>query len=523
MMKKSAFLILALIILTAATGCAQECTAEEILTFTPILQSPADGALVSYENPGVFEWTHQESCIPSSYIITYAWGEVSLDNGNFQDGDTTHFLRDTPLLPGTSYEWYVTAVHTEEVGEIGFNNTLGPPSETWTFTTDGMCSGSDLEPPVPSSPPTGWINNGSGPDYVNIEWSYPGDCYPEGYHYQIASDPDFKNIITSGITDWNEQSALIHLPKCAKIYWRVEARAGNASGGYSNPSYFTHSSITNCFLLQESVDAALLKGFVFADYCKSTVPWVPDGVGIFPPCTFGEPYGVHADGNRNRVATEQEVTGEEIPVEIGIPDVVVDLGAGPCPSTGLDQMNTLQNGAYYFMVQSPGEYCLSISKDNNPSLDHGIWTRPLTDQPIAEYTLDFEEGDDLMLVDFGWDQNDFLKIDFDVELLSFCRLRDSKNSPEVAILEEGIKIPIIARNEDATWFAALVDGKRCFISIASGSPQEDPSDLMIYPTQLTTQAGPETQSCSDFKTPESCQDQGCKWIYTAAAGICTDP
>ena len=171
-----------------------------------------------------------------------------------------------------------------------------------------------------------------------------------------------------------------------------------------------------CWQTQQSIDASLSKGYVFEDYCAATVPYVPEGVGIAPPCVFGEPYGVHADGDRARVASENEMTGEDDPAESGIPGVVVDLGAGPCPSTGLDQFTTTERGNYYFMVQSPGEYCVSIDKANNPSLDHGIWTLPLTDQDVTEATITFNQGDDLLMQNFGWDQNDFLKIEFLVDL-----------------------------------------------------------------------------------------------------------
>lgn len=527
-------ILLAIPILLLAAGCTPECSAEEILTFNTLPQSPADGAVVSYDNPGTFQWTHQESCLPSKYRITFVQGTFH-QSYSTEDGETTQFVLDTPLQPGTSYEWYVKAVHAYQI-EGGAGYDYGPKSEIRTFTTDGMCSSSDLVAPTPVYPAFGeWFGEGAGPGpaSVNIEWSYPGDCYPEYFHYQVASDPEFSNIITAGITAWDEYSAQVFVPRCARVYWRVQGRVGNVSGEYSESSRFTYSSIASCLQNQQSIDTALIKGFVFADYCKSTVPWIPEGVDIWPPCVFGEPHGVHADGNRNRSPAEQETTGEQIPAESGISDVVVDLGSGPCPSSGLDQMITTGNGGYYFMVQSPGVYCLSVSKDNNPALDHGIWTLPLTSDRTTQVTITFEEGQDLILQDIGWDQNDFIKIDFVVDKLSFCRAGDSREHSEIAIVEEGAAIPVFARNEDASWFAALVDGKRCFISIASGAPEEDPEGLLIYPEQpapIPQEPTPspgdsqkQPENCAAYNTPESCQAHDCKWIYSAAAGICTTP
>jgi hypothetical protein len=535
-MKKTFFIIIALLILTIMTGCAPECTAEEILTFNPILESPNDGSVVSYANPGNFQWTHQESCVPYKYSIMFVNEDGTSEVDNFQEGDKTYLEKDTPFLPGKAYEWYVQGVHQEKDGN-SVNYTYSPPSETRTFTTDGICSGPDLKQPLLIYPGNEAIlDGGDSLDLAALllKWIYPGDfpgdCHPESFHYQVAADPDFKKIITSGVVDAmcmitepnSECWTLLSVPRCAEVYWRVEARTGNLSGAYSEPFFFTYASQDNCVPNQQPGNLALIKGFLFADYCWSTVPWVPDGVGIFPPCTFGEPYGVHADGNRNRTEYVHEVLGKTIPAEEGIPDILVDLGSGPCPSTGLNQMYTQNNGGYYFLVQSLGTYCLSISKTTNIDLDHGIWTLPLTNNPVAQVTVTLEEGDDLILQDFGWDQYDYLKIPFDVEVISFCRAGDSKAYPEVAIFEAGTEIPVIARNQDATWFATVVDGRRCFISIASGSPRVDPSDLLIYPVQPPPEEI-EENPCAEYTNRDSCLANDCQWTDLPGAGICTQP
>lgn len=430
----------------------------------------------------------------------------------------------------------MTAVHTKNDNN-GVQNTYGPPSEIRTFTTDGICSAAELLTPTLIYPADEAELDGEDSfdlAAILLKWRYPGnfpgDCYPEFFQYQVAADPDFTNIITAGIVDTDcmftepnsECWALLKVPRCTSVYWRVQARTGNDSGDYSEASYFTFNSQPNCFLDQQPDETALIKGFVFADYCTATVPWVPDGVGIFPPCDFGEPHGVHADGNRNRAPYEHEVLGTTIPAEEGIPDVLVDLGVGPCPSTGLNQISTLNNGGFYFTVPSPGVYCLSINKSVNPDLDHGIWTLPLTSGPLAQFTITLQEGENLILQDFGWDENDYLNMPFDVDLVSFCRAGDSKEFPEVAILDAGSEIPVFARNEEATWFAAIVEGKRCFVSIATGSPREDPTGLLIYPEQIAPE-DPEEVNCASFGTRDSCLENGCQWTDFAGASLCSSP
>ena len=518
MSKKNLVILFSFLLLFFASGCAPDCKPDDYPGFLPILQSPTDGSVIDYDNPPAFNWTHNESCKPYFYHVYMNVVGATSEYYNPVNAEYTNFNRLSPFQPGTQYEWYVRALGA---GESSLED--GPPSETWTFTTDGFCSSAELEPPILLKPEYGsWLGEATGPGPASVElaWEYPGDCHPESFHYQLATDPEFSNIITSGITDWNDYNQMVSVPRCARIYWRVEARKGNSSGGYSDPSRFTYASISSCFQNRQSIDASLIKGYVFEDYCAATVPWVPEGVGIAPPCVFGEPYGVHANGVRARVELENEMTREMDPAEIGIPGVVVDLGAGPCPSTGLDQFTTVQNGNYYFMVQSPGEYCVSVDKAKNPSLDHGIWTLPLTDQDVTESTITFSPAEDLSIQNFGWDKNDFLKIDFSVDLTSFCRFGDSKDHLAIAEVPAGAVIPIYARNVEATWFATYVDGIRCFISVASGTPNEDPEELLIFPRQpdpslprpTAVPASRQTISCSSYSNPDSCRDAGCYWF-----------
>ncbi len=526
MNRKLFFHIIALPLLFFVVGCAPDCSIEEYSTFFPILESPSDGAVLDYNSHPTLDWTHQESCNPEYYIVHIERGDGKTGQSTVP-GDTTTFTMENTLIPGMQYDWYIEPFGDfvgDGSGEVNVQYIYGNSSPVNTFFADGICSPSELEPPVLIKPENGsWVgdNWGSGSTQVEIRWKYPGDCYPDHYHYQLSANPSFTNIISSGITAWDDRSQWIAVPECARIYWRVEARTGNSSGGYSAPSRFTFMLDGTCWQNQTSIDAALLKGYVFEDYCKTTKPYIPEGVDIWPPCTFGEPYGVHADGNRNRVDVENEVTGLTDPAEIGIPGVVVDLGAGPCPSSGLDQFITVENGNYYFMVQSPGEYCVSIDKAKNPDLDHGIWTLPLTNQDIAEATIAFNPGDDLIFQNFGWDKNDFLRIDFSVDLTSFCRAGDSILHKKLAVVEQGTSIPLLRRNADATWFETFVDGIPCLISIESGEPEGNVMELEVfdpYPVPTETEPSepepsdrPSSTNCSSYTSEATCSAAGCKW------------
>jgi len=540
MVSKAKFFLFLFPLVLLLCACVPECTIEEYATFFPILESPANESLISYENPPTLDWTHQEKCSPLYYQVSIKdliTNEITkwLVEGVDTESKITHYQIE--LEPNREYEWSVIPF-SQTVENDQYLNIFGNRSQIFNFTTNGLCSSAaEIAQPISTYPVTGTVlgeGEGPGAGAVDIRWQYPGDCFAESYHYQVAADPGFTNIITTGnITDGSLQ-AKISVPWCAKVYWRVQGKLGNEGGENSEPSNFIYASSSNCLENLTSSDPFLIKGYVFEDFCAATVPWVPDGVGIAPPCIFGEPYGVHADGVRARVKEENEMTGEMDPAEIGIEGVVVDLGAGPCPATGLDQFTTMENGNYYFIAQASGEYCLSIDKSNNPDFDHGIWTLPLTDQDVTETTISINLGDDLVMQNFGWDKNDFIKVDFLVDLTSFCRFGDSKYHQPVTEVPAGAIIPIYARNEEATWFATFMNGMRCFISVASGIPAEDPTWLMRYPDQPDPQppadpsGSPEDQTsptsdpCANNTSERYCIAAGCIWHQgTRGVGYCS--
>lgn len=104
--------------------------------------------------------------------------------------------------------------------------------------------------------------------------------------------------------------------------------------------------------------------------------------------------GYHADG----------VMGVD---EKPIAGVIVRLGQGACPSTGLDQAITIDTDlSYTFTGLKAGTYCVSIDpfeKANQDVLLPGIWTSPKLREGLMGATINLASGENKMDVNFGWD------------------------------------------------------------------------------------------------------------------------
>ena len=87
--------------------------------------------------------------------------------------------------------------------------------------------------------------------------------------------------------------------------------------------------------------------------------------------------------------------------------VKVTLGAGVCPSSGLNETTTITTDlSYSFVGLNAGTYCVSIDpsqEPNAPKLQPGSWTYPATgDGPIST-TISLKAGENKFDVNFGWD------------------------------------------------------------------------------------------------------------------------
>jgi hypothetical protein len=91
-----------------------------------------------------------------------------------------------------------------------------------------------------------------------------------------------------------------------------------------------------------------------------------------------------------------------------MPDVVISLGIGQCPSKGVATVMTGPDGQYAFSGLKAGAYCVWASTTNpHPPAEGnpGVWTTPRTDdgQGVGWKTVTLDFGEQREGVDFGWD------------------------------------------------------------------------------------------------------------------------
>jgi hypothetical protein len=90
-----------------------------------------------------------------------------------------------------------------------------------------------------------------------------------------------------------------------------------------------------------------------------------------------------------------------------IEGVVVMLGEGKCPSTGMAEQSTIITDlSYYFTGLKAGTYCVSIDPQSEPNfsiLRPGEWTYPAVEQGIIGTTVTLYSGEYRGMVNFGWD------------------------------------------------------------------------------------------------------------------------
>jgi VCBS repeat-containing protein len=96
------------------------------------------------------------------------------------------------------------------------------------------------------------------------------------------------------------------------------------------------------------------------------------------------------------------------PGELGIADVRVTLGRGPCPASVMTETRTAQDGSYVFTGLQPGTYCLSIWIGGSSVLSSasaGAWTFPrgADGKGTGELTITVGPGENLVGINFGWD------------------------------------------------------------------------------------------------------------------------
>jgi len=147
---------------------------------------------------------------------------------------------------------------------------------------------------------------------------------------------------------------------------------------------------------QEGTQTAMVSGWVWHDLCDSGKDGEPPPNSTPDGCVEdASPLGTyHADGT---------MTNNEPLIE----GVVVMLGEGSCPSTGLAEDSTIVTDlSYDFSGLEVGTYCISIDPQREPNfsiLRPGVWTYPTVSQDVISTTVTLAAGEYKGMVNFGWD------------------------------------------------------------------------------------------------------------------------
>ncbi len=504
MKNKTLFLLLLIPLVLLTAGCDPDCTTTEYATFDVILDGPADGEIVSSLTPSL-SWHHNESCTPEKFVVLI-YDPNGIDA--FPTSGLNSFLSpNSALQPGGAYNWLVYPFRTSPFLQ-------GKYSDARIFFTGPICAGDPLIAPELKLPEeNGWIRPSSSHKF---KWYYPGNCLPTSYTYEFVSDPNFVNILKSGVTSNHYQHLYETFPNCSTVFWRVAANDGTSTGPWSDVFDFHWGTDTSCWQNHLiSLDSAIIYGNVYHDKCPQTSFYVPldNQFVLDPKCKMTGGIGIHANGLDD-------------PGEQGLSDVRVDLGVGPCPSTGLDYQD-ISYGNYKFTVLTPGEYCISISNQQTSStyetgdLTKGIWTEPLTNQDVTGVTITLEDGYHEIKQNFGWDKFEQLFAMFELEENTNCRVRPAMDSHVEAIILAGDSVPLIGQVAESDWKLAVVGEKLCYLYLPGiyDLPLVDPP-----PEPIPTPKAPKPsdgEKCSDYTTRETCPAPQCKWD-PAGTGKCID-
>jgi hypothetical protein len=348
---------------------------------------------------------------------------------------------------------------------------------------------------------------------------------PDSYYYEFATDWDFTSILASGVTSSHRQYVEFELPECTSGFWRVAAGNSETHGPFSEKRRFFWVSDEGCWMLHvPSIDMARVHGRVYLDYCPRTSMF--SSTGPLPEGCVSSEFGVHGDGIERY--WEEGVDSVQVNFRRGSCPDPTEMSITVSPSASLDTAVTDWYGTFEFVVLSPGEYCLTVSKDQADmavDLSHGLWTEPLTDRNVVYQTITIPEGTHTLTENVGWDEYNYLTLY--VEVLTHCQSGDSKAFPPQAFIEKK-RVPLLARNQQGTWLKAIVDGVECYFYYQPDSgeepdgdqpTEEDILDLPVFvslPISTSTTKPPDGDGgpdCSSYTNVNSCVAAGCTWNW----------
>ena len=525
--KKLRFLILALFITLFLAGCG-ECDDDGHNNFVVVQDLPAEESIISSLVPD-FNWHDDSSCTPDNFLISMdGVGDSYYDYALVPGTDSSYTWHDT-LAPGNQYNWRMR-VNAD-------NGPTSPYTPYWTFYTGPVCSGETLVAPELESPGSIWYGGWITHDHMQeFRWSYPGGCLPSSYDYEFATDAAFTNVVDSGTTPDHEMSVEKTFPNCSTIFWRVRANDGTSVGPWSDPLDFHWvREGTDCYQTHYlSDDAARIYVQLYWDDCSQT--------GYFSSTNTITDPGCKAD----HISPMIVANGERSPSsDYGMGGFEVDLGSGPCPSTGLDHK---EQHELPFNVLAPGTYCVSITLDQtidsypNANLMSGIWSEPRTNEVVANKTVEVGPGISDILVEFGWDEYDRVVVIPKFEFTMSCVFCPDPMGPVAGFLFAGQPVTIYGRDWESNWKLSDVEGNACYALISdtmidkaledfegvvfrsADLEQYSPAPPCPEPDKPESKPASQSKACSDYTDSGSCRaDSRCEWklFLTTTGGYCT--
>lgn len=533
--KKIQWIIVSSLIILFISGC--KCSNDGVEAFEFIADSPIGGVLISSLTPD-FDWHGSDTCDPDQFRlfikedVQYGGDHASAE---VPYNDVPYTLTGDSLLPGRAYYWYGRAENEWSSEDPGASGEYSEPSY---FYTGPVCSGDPLVAPDLEYPREysgnqdidNWITHDNLQDF---HWSYSGGCLPLAYDYEFASDAGFADIVLSGTTTTPyEQHIFETFPNCSSLFWRVRASDGTAVGPWSEVWQFHWvREGTDCYQTHYiSDDAARIDVLLYWDECSQT--------GYSASSTMITDPGCKADDISSIIVAD----GERVfpPSDYGMGGFEVDLGSGPCPSTGLDHKKRNQ---LPFYVLAPGTYCVSITRDQTLEsypyayLMDGIWSEPRTNDVVAYQTVEVGPGTSDITVEFGWDKYDFTFVMPDFDFTMECRFCPDPLGPVTGFLFAGQPVPVFGRDWQSNWKLSEVEGMACYVLIPDALIDEAlekfdgfewrSADLGQYPPAPPCPEPDKSDNpgqpdpCSNYSNYKTCESNGCEWDYDSE--ICRTP
>jgi hypothetical protein len=504
----------------------------------PNLLVPANNAVVDDLGSLSLIWDYPDPCLPGGYAVNLSTSLVF--DGSPLNGGTgnpsTRWGPGDPLDDCTRYYWRVAPMLGEELGQY---------SEVWTFRVDltgtcapethGMIRGTVWndqcalpDGPLPDPLPLGCVALAGGNAFSNgtydpgepgignlVVWLGEGVCPSTGYRaVGTAADGTFSFFeLPAGDYCVSVDSAdPMNVPYLIPGRWSSPAvEASLASRTYAVGAGEDVNNVNLGWWYQfgsgwGDTDATVY-GLLWHDMC-SVVPGsspVPDPL---PAGCALDPWGVvHAD------AVHQAY-------EPGIPGVTVTIGPGPCPSAGLAEVVTDENGYYHFDGLPAGDYCIRIDPthdpDNEAILMPGSWTViPSGHEGMTFRAITLGINQTLPGQDFGWDY-DNLPLSLKLPIFTLTLNANCHQGPgdEYGISTYGLAgqgYHVSGRSEESDWFLIdFNDVLSCWVGSLTGDLSGELGKIPV----VEAPAVPEEHAvnCAQYTNPNTCgANSACTW------------